>query len=148
VCGGFHDAVFICIFVVYFHLLYSLVCYPLPSLLPLKEERFMLAQFQRFQSTVSWFLVFRVWWDRTSWQKGVEEQIYCPHGGWEAERRRGRRQDASFQATPRVAYFLQLGSTFYFPLPSNNSIVLWIHQGINPLIRSMPPGFNNFPKAQ
>jgi hypothetical protein len=46
-----------------------------------------------------------------------------------------------------VTYFLQLGPTSCFSLPPNNAIILWVHQGINLLIRSEPLGSNHFPKA-
>jgi hypothetical protein len=39
--------------------------------------------------------------------------------------------------------YLQLGPTSYFSPPLNNAIMLWIHQGINPLIRSEPSWSNH-----
>jgi hypothetical protein len=45
-------------------------------------------------------------------------------------------QDTAPKERSLVTFFLQVGSTFYLsPLP-NNAIILQIHEGINPFLRS------------
>jgi hypothetical protein len=66
----------------------------------------------------------RVWYKRLliSWQPGSQERD-----------RKGRWQGVSFQSTPLVVYFLQVGPMSYFPRPLDN---ITIHQRINPPMKS------------
>jgi hypothetical protein len=57
-----------------------------------------------------------------------------PYG--EQEYRKSLEQDIPSTVTPPMTYLLQLGPISYFPPLPNNGIILWIHWGINPVIRS------------
>jgi hypothetical protein len=55
-------------------------------------------------------------------------------------------QDILFRGMPPND-LLPTGPTSYFLPPLNNAIILWIHQGINPLMKSESSGSNYSPKA-
>jgi hypothetical protein len=46
-----------------------------------------------------------------------------------------------------MTYFLQVGPTSYLPPPPNNAFILWIHQEMNPSIRSEPSESSHLPKT-
>jgi hypothetical protein len=63
----------------------------------------------------------------------------------EERKREGETRDKIYPS--RVTYFLQWGLITELLAPTDNAIKLWIHQWINPLIRSNPPWSNHFPKV-
>jgi hypothetical protein len=85
-------------------------------------------------------LFLGLWWGRTLWQKGVGEQ--------KCHLTVTRRESTEQEGTRAKIYLfracLQWPTLLARPhLP----IILWIQQGITPLIQSETSGFNHFPKA-
>jgi hypothetical protein len=75
--------------------------------------------------------------------------LLCLGPGW--GRATWQWKQVAVEAAPKnmslVTYLLQLGPTYYFSPPPNSTIILWIHQVINPSLWSEHTGSNHFSKA-